>query len=209
MKYGYIRVSSKNQKTDGNSLDAQMNAVRNAGAEKVFIEAYTGIKLDRPEFDKLLNTVKPDDVIIVTKMDRFARTVAQATETITNLIDKGVIVYVINLGILDNSSMSVLMRNLLLSFAQFERDLIIERTQEGRAIARQRPEYKEGRPKKYKKQQMELALELLKSHSYSQVSLMTGISVSTLTRGKREAKNNENDSCKIREYQRLQNASTS
>ncbi len=188
MKYGYIRVSSKNQKSDGNSLEAQMDAVRSAGAEKVFIETYTGVKLERPEFTKLLDVVKQDDMIIITKMDRFARTVAQATETITTLIDNGIVVYVLNLGVLDNSSMSVLVRNLLLSFAQFERDLIIERTQEGRAIARLKPDYREGRPKKYKRQQMDLALSLLENHSYSQVSLMTGISISTLTRAKREKK---------------------
>ncbi|WP_022755194.1 recombinase family protein [Butyrivibrio fibrisolvens] len=188
MKYGYIRVSSKNQKSDGNSLEAQMDAVRSAGAEKVFVETYTGVKLERPEFTKLLDVVKQDDMIIITKMDRFARTVAQATETITTLIDNGIVVYVLNLGVLDNSSMSVLVRNLLLSFAQFERDLIIERTQEGRAIARLKPDYREGRPKKYKRQQMDLALSLLENHSYSQVSLMTGISISTLTRAKREKK---------------------
>lgn len=208
MKYGYIRVSSKNQKSDGNSLEAQMDAVRNAGAEKVFVETYTGVKLERPEFTKLLDVVKQDDMIIVTKMDRFARTVAQATETITTLIDKGIVVYVLNLGILDNSSMSVLVRNLLLSFAQFERDLIIERTQEGRAIARLKPDYREGRPKKYKKQQMDLALSLLDDHSYSQVSLMTGISISTLTRAKREKKN-ENSQNKIRPYRHYQDESSS
>ncbi len=208
MKYGYIRVSSKNQKSDGNSLEVQMDAVRSAGAEKVFVETYTGVKLERPEFTKLLDVVKQDDMIIVTKMDRFARTVAQATETITTLIDKGIVVYVLNLGVLDNSSMSVLVRNLLLSFAQFERDLIIERTQEGRAIARLKPDYREGRPKKYKKQQIDLALSLLDNHSYSQVSLMTGISISTLTRAKREKKD-ENSQNKIRPYRHYQDESTS
>lgn len=204
MKYGYIRVSSKNQKKDGNSLEAQMEAVKKAGAEKIFIETYTGTKIDRPEFVKLLEVAQKEDMIIVTKMDRFARTVAQATETITNLIDKGIGVYVLNLGILDNSSMSVLVRNLLLSFAQFERDLIIERTQEGRAIARMKPDYKEGRPRKYKNQQISLALELLKSHSYSQVSLMTGISISTLTRAKRENRNEKNQD-KTKQYRCIQN----
>ncbi|WP_044914165.1 recombinase family protein [Butyrivibrio sp. WCE2006] len=193
MKYGYIRVSSKSQKNDGNSLEAQLEAVRKAGAEKVCVETFTGTKIDRPELSKLIDSINQGDMIIVTKMDRFARTVAQATETITNLISKGVAVYVLNLGVLDNSSMSVLVRNLLLSFAQFERDLIIERTQEGRAIARLKPNYKEGRPKKYNPQQIKLALELLENHSYNQVSLMTGISISTLTRAKREKKASSTD----------------
>lgn len=190
MKYGYIRVSSRSQKIDGNSLEAQLDALKNAGAEEFFIDTYTGVTLDRPEFNRLIDTVQNGDMILVTKLDRFARTVSQATETITNLIDKGVVIHVLNMGILDNSSMSVLIRNLLLSFAQFERDTIIERTQEGRAIARLKPDYKEGRPRKYKKQQIDLALQLLHDHSYSQVSLMTGISISTLTRAKRDSKKN-------------------
>lgn len=82
--------------------------------------------------------------------------------------------------------MSVLMRNLLLAFAQFERDMIIERTQEGRALARTKPGYKEGRPRKFKNEQIELALKLLENYSYSQVSNMTGISISTITRAKRK-----------------------
>lgn len=81
------------------------------------------------------------------------------------------------------------MRNMLLSFAQFERDLIIERTQEGKVIARQRKDYHEGRPPKFSRQQIEHALELLEDHSYSQVEKMTGISKSTLVRKKRERAN--------------------
>lgn len=186
MKYGYARVSSRKQKTDGNSLEAQILALNGAGAEKIVIETYTGTKIDRPKLTELMDIVEAGDIIIVTKIDRFARTVAQATEVINVLITKGVILQVLNLGILDNSSMSVLMRNLLLSFAQFERDLIIERTQEGREIARTKPGYKEGRPLKYKQQQIDLAMSLLEDHSYSQVSNMTGISISTLTRARRK-----------------------
>ena len=187
MKYGYVRVSSRNQKVEGNSLEAQIKAVKDAGADEVCIEVYTGTRIERPELNILLEKLCEGDTLIVTKMDRFARTVAQATEIINKLLDAGVIIHVLNLGILDNSSMSVLMRNLLLSFAQFERDLIVERTQEGRKLARQNPDYREGRPKKFNKQQIDLALELLERHSYSQVSMMTGISISTISRAKRKA----------------------
>ena len=91
---------------------------------------------------------------------------------------------VLNLGVLDNSSTSVLMRNVLLAFAQFERDMIVERTQEGRAIARTKEGYREGRPLKYTRAQLEHAMDLLKDHSYTQVERMTGISKSTLLREK-------------------------
>lgn len=192
MKYGYIRVSTRGQASEGNSLEAQREALRAAGADKLFEDVMTGRVVDRPAFDKMLQVVHSGDEIIVTKLDRFARSVGQASELITKLIDDGVIVNVLNVGKLDNSSTGTLMRNMLLSFAQFERDLIVERTQEGKEIARQKPGYHEGRPQKFSKQQIEHALELLDNHSYSQVSEMTGISKSTLVRKKRErSKKNE------------------
>lgn len=186
MKYGYIRVSTRSQAIDGNGLEAQREALIAAGAEKIYTDTMTGRVVDRPAFDEMLAKVQRGDEIMVTKLDRFARSVGQASELITKLIDDGVTVYVLNVGKLDNSSTGTLMRNMLLSFAQFERDLIVERTQEGKAIARQKPGYHEGRPPKFSKQQIEHALELLDNHSYSQVSEMTGISKSTLVRRKRE-----------------------
>lgn len=186
MIYGYARVSTKGQAKDGNSLDAQERQLRENGAEEIFIESFTGVKMERPELDKLLERVQDRDTLIVTKLDRFARSVSQASNLITMLIDKGVRVNVLNLGILDNSSVSILMRNILLSFAQFERDMIVERTQEGKAIARQREDFREGRPKKYGRKQIIHALELLESHSYKQVEEITGISKSTMIRAKKE-----------------------
>jgi len=186
MIYGYARVSTKGQAKDGNSLDAQKRQLRENGAEEIFIESFTGVKMERPELDKLLERVQDRVTLIVTKLDRFARSVSQASNLITMLIDKGVRVNVLNLGILDNSSVSTLMRNILLSFAQFERDMIVERTQEGKAIARQREDFREGRPKKYGRKQIVHALELLESHSYKQVEEITGISKSTMIRAKKE-----------------------
>lgn len=186
MKYGYIRVSTRGQAAEGNSLEAQRKALLEAGAERLFEDVMSGKTVERPAFDEMLNTVIHGDEIIVTKLDRFARSVGQASELITWLIDEGVTVNVLNLWKLDNSSTGTLMRNVLLSFAQFERDLIVERTQEGKAIARQKDGYREGRPQKFSKQQIDHALELLENHSYSQVAAMTGISKSTLVRKKRE-----------------------
>lgn len=77
------------------------------------------------------------------------------------------------------------MRNILLSFAQFERDMIVERTQEGKAIARQNPDFREGRTKKFSKAQIGHALELLNEYSYKQVEQMTGISKSSLIRARK------------------------
>ena len=183
--YGYARVSTVGQAKDGNSLEAQENALRAAGATEIFVDAFSGTKMERPEFDRLNSLLQKGDTLIITKLDRFARTVGQASELITDLIDRGITVNVLNLGVLDNSSISVLMRNILLSFAQFERDMIVQRTQEGRAIARTKEGYQEGRPKKYTCAQLRHAMKLLKDHSYTQVAAMTGISKSTLIREKK------------------------
>ena len=86
---------------------------------------------------------------------------------------------------MDNTPTGKLIRNIMLAFAEFERDMIIERTQEGKMIAKQNADFKEGRPKKFSKVQINHALELLDKYSYKQVEQMTGISKSTLIRNKK------------------------
>ncbi|SOC37075.1 resolvase-like protein [Ureibacillus acetophenoni] len=87
-----------------------------------------------------------------------------------------------NIGLLDNTPASKLVRNIFFAFAEFERDMIVERTQEGKAIAKQQPNFKEGRPLKYTKKQLDHAIQLLTNNSYNQVAALTGISKSTLIR---------------------------
>ncbi|SOC16580.1 resolvase-like protein [Ureibacillus xyleni] len=71
------------------------------------------------------------------------------------MIDRGIAVHILNMGLLDNTPASKLVRNIFFAFAEFERDMIVERTQEGKAIAKQQPNFKEGRPHKYTKKQMD------------------------------------------------------
>lgn len=184
MIYGYARVSTKGQAKDGNSLEAQENDLRSAGATEIFADAFTGTKAHRPELDKLMAVMQSGDTLVVTKLDRIARSATQGIELIQSLLDRGVVVHVLNIGLMDNTPTGKLIRNIMLAFAEFERDMIVERTQEGKAIAKQNPEFREGRPKKYSKAQMEHALSLLNSYSYREVSEMTGISKSTLIRNK-------------------------
>lgn len=185
MIYGYARVSTKGQAKDGNSLEVQERLLREAGAEVIYSDAFTGTKTDRPELNKLLAELKADDKIIVTKLDRMARTTTQGIELVNELLERGVIVHILNMGLMDNTPTGKLIRTIFLGFAEFERDMIVERTQEGKAIAKQKPDFREGRPKTYCKQQITHALELLESHSYKQVEAMTGISKSTLIRAKK------------------------
>ena len=188
MIYGYARVSTKGQAKDGNSLEAQEKALREAGATKIYADAFTGTKADRPEFKKLLEKLEKGDMLVVTKLDRFARSMMHGSQIVKELLAKEVKVNILNIGVMDNTPAKVLISNIFFAFAEFECDMIKERTAEGKAIAKQRADFVEGRPKKYGKQQIEHALELLEDHSYKQVELKTGISKSTLIRAKRTKK---------------------
>lgn len=147
MIYGYARVSTKGQERDGNSLEEQEARLRENGATEIYVDAYTGTKMDRPKLQVLLSMVKAGDTIVATKLDRISRSASQGIALVDELLEKGVTLHILNMGLLNNTPTGKLIRNIMLSFAEFERDMIVERTSEGKAIARQRPDYKEGRKK--------------------------------------------------------------
>jgi DNA invertase Pin-like site-specific DNA recombinase len=183
MKYGYARVSTLHQE-----LGSQLQALEKEGCIKIYSDKFTGTKTDRPHFNKVLRELKQGDTLVVTKLDRFARTTADGINTIKGLFEKGIKVHVLNMGLVEDTPTGRLILSVMLAFAEFERDMIVERTQEGKAIAKQRDDFREGRPKKFKKAQIEHALKLLETHSYKQVEEATGISKSTLIRAKNHIK---------------------
>ena len=95
-------------------------------------------------------------------------------------------VHILNMGLIENTLTGNLILTVMLAFAEYERGMIVERTQTGKAVARQDPNFKDGRPKKFSPEQLQLALSLLKQgKTYRQITAMTGISKSTLIREKR------------------------
>ena len=145
MIYGYARVSSRGQARDGNSLEAQENALKKAGVEVMYKEAYTGTTTHRPEFNKLMEIIKDGDTLVVTKLDRFARSTAEGDMVIGKLLDMGVTVRILDMGTLDNTPMGKMVRVIFLAFAQFERDTIMERMNEGKRIKKANGGRTEGR----------------------------------------------------------------
>ena len=192
MIYGYARVSTKGQAHDGNSLESQKELLKQNGAIKIFEDSFTGTKTDRPQFNKLLEKLKDGDTLIVTKLDRFARSMSQGSQLVNELIEKGIKVNILNIGMMDNTSASKLIRNIFFSFAEFERDMIVERTREGKAIAKTKEGFKEGRPRSYTNKQLDHALSMLSinggNSSYNEVVEITGISKSTLIRENNKSK---------------------
>ena len=149
MRYGYGRVSSTTRYAggeDGNSLEAQEAKLRDAGCTEIVLEAYTGTKMDRPKFTKLLKKLKAGDTLVVCKLDRFARTATDGVTLIKELLGKGISVHVLNMGLVEDSPTGRLTLTIMMAFAEYERDMIIERLNDGKAEAkRKNPEYREGR----------------------------------------------------------------
>jgi len=184
MKYGYCRVSTKGQ-LDGNSIEEQTNKIKGQYPEaEIITESFSGAK-ERPIFNELLSKLDNRDTLIVTKLDRFCRTTKEGLQYIDQLMNKGVKIHILNMGLIEDTPMGRLIVTNLLAFAEFERAMIIERTQSGKSIAKQKDDFREGRPKVYNKKQIEHAIKLLDTNSYRQVEVLTGISKSTLIRAKR------------------------
>lgn len=185
MIYGYARVSTAMQSRDGNSLEEQVAALEKYGCQKIVKEAFTGKTMERPKFLVLLNELQEGDTLVVCKLDRFARTAIEGVQTVRSLFERGIRVHILNMGLIENTLTGNLILTGMLAFAEYERGMIVERTQTGKAAARLDPNFKDGRPKKYSPAQLQHALELLgQGKTYRQVKELTGISKSTLVRAK-------------------------
>jgi len=193
MIYGYARVSTATQGRDGNSLEDQVATLTKYGCTEIITEAFTGKTMERPKFKSLLDDLKEGDTLVVCKLDRFARTAIEGVQTVRELFDRGIRVHILNMGLIENTLTGNLILTVMLAFAEYERGTIIERTQIGKIAARQNPNFKDGRPKKYSAEQIEHALYLLDiGKSYKQIHELTGISKSTLIRAKRKVNENDN-----------------
>ena len=192
MIYGYARVSTQAQ-----DLESQLQALQAEGAQEIYEEKFTGTQTDRPQLNALMQKLQDGDKLIVTKLDRLARNTKEGIEIIEQLFERNVKVHVLNVGLLENTTMGRFFLQTLLAVAEMERNIIIERTQEGKAIAKQRDDYREGRPKKFTKAQLDHAMELKKERSFKQVAEMTGISIATL---KRESARRKGYNCYAMRY---------
>ena len=141
MKYGYARVSTKDQ-----VLDLQIDALKKAGCNKVFQEIAKGSKADRPEWTALLKELKPGDTLVVWKLDRMGRSLAHLIKTVNELIFNNIDIISLNDPINVITAQGRFMFNVFASLAEFEKDLIRERTMAGLKSARDRGRMG-GRPK--------------------------------------------------------------
>jgi len=142
---GYARVSTNEQE-----LDLQLDALKQYGCEEkyIFTDKISGAKSSRPGFDKCLDTLKSNDVLVVWRLDRLGRSMVHLVNTIESLLEREIGFKSLQDGAIDTTTASgELMFNIFSSLAQFERRLIQERTNAGLTAARARGRLG-GRPKK-------------------------------------------------------------
>lgn len=178
MQIGYARVSTEDQK-----LDLQVDALQKAGCETIYKDVASGAQHDRKGLDHATKYLRPGDTLVVWKLDRLGRSLKHLIEMVNHLNQKGVFFKSVQENIDTSSSGGKLTFHLFGALAEFERDIIRERTMAGLQAARARGRVG-GRPKSMDDRKLKLAKELMSNpaNSASDVSKTLGVSRATLYR---------------------------
>lgn len=188
MKFGYARVSGLSQ-----DLAQQTDQLIKVGVpkENVYAEKFTGTTEQRPQWQKLNRQLRRGDEVVFTKVDRIGRSVKVAIDIVNDLLNKGVKVYIIQLGgyVSKHDTMGKMLFNFLTIMAEFEHDMIVDRLAQGKAYTKaHNPNYHEGRPKRTITNRYKAVYEYSLNHSIRETALATGVSESTVKRIKRQVR---------------------
>ena len=175
--FGYARVSTENQ-----NLDRQIDALQKYGVDYIYNEKMTGTKKDRPELSKMLDRMTEGDTVVIESLSRLGRSTKDLIELTELFHAKGVNLISLKEAIDTNTSTGKLLFTLMSAIAQFERDVIADRTKEGLRSARARGRTG-GRPK-VNSEAIKKAVKLYNTGQYSirEIEEMTGVKKSTLYR---------------------------
>ena len=181
MTYGYARVSNVEQ-----HLDRQIDALKERGVDELFTEKMTGTKKSRPELDKLLAVLKKGDTVIVESLSRLGRSTKNLIELVEAFQEGGINLVSMKESIDTSTPSGKLLFTLMSAIAQFERDIIAERTTEGLRAARARG-HVGGRPRT-KRDKLDQATKLYVTGDYTikEIEAITGVTKSTFYRHLRE-----------------------
>ena len=175
---GYARVS-----TDGQSLEAQHEALRAAGAEQIFAEKISGAKRDRPALERCLGSLEPGDTVLVTKLDRLARSTRDLLNVLALVTDYGATFKSLTDTWADTTTPhGRLMVTILGGLAEFERHLILSRTDEGRVRAKARGVRFGRKPKLTKHQRDEALARVAQGETLTAIARSYNVSHMTISR---------------------------
>lgn len=178
MIYGYARVSTGDQTTD-----LQKDALVKAGCDRIFTDVASDAKTHRPELDHMLDLLREGDTVVVWKLDRLGRSMRNLVDLMTTFDERGVQFRSLTESIDTSTPGGTLVFNIFGSLAQFERDLIRERTSAGLEAARARGR-KGGRPAKFGEKQVKEVRRLYESRTVTvdQIAAMMHVGRSTIYR---------------------------
>ena len=177
MMYGYARVSTADQ-----NLDRQKDALKKYGVDHLFCEKISGAKKSRPELDRMLSLLENGDSVVIESLSRLGRSVKNLSELMETFNEKGIRLISLKESIDTSSATGRLLFTIISSLAAFERETLIERTNEGLAAARARGRLG-GRPKTDKATLKKgLALYHTRQYTLAEITALTGVSKSTLYR---------------------------
>ncbi|MBT1171211.1 recombinase family protein [Bifidobacterium sp. SO4] len=177
-RFGYARVS-----TNGQTADLQRDALDKAGCDRLFVDVASGAKAHRPELDRMMELLREGDVVVVWRLDRLGRSVQNLVELMNRFQQMGVGFVSLNEAIDTTTPGGILVFNIFAALAQFERDLIRERTNAGLEAARARGR-KGGRPTKLDGRQVREIRRLYESRTVTvnQIAAMMGVGRATIYR---------------------------
>jgi len=175
---GYARVS-----TDDQNASLQVDALKKAGCVKVFTDHASGSKASRPELDRMLDQLRPRDIVVVWRLDRLGRSLRNLIELVEDVADKGVGFRSLSESIDTTTANGRLFFSIMGALAEFERDLIQERTKAGLLAARARGRVG-GRPSVMNAKKIDKARKLYDSrqHTVADIAEMLNVSVATIYR---------------------------
>lgn len=178
MLIGYVRVSTSDQ-----NLDLQLDALKQVGCDKIYNDIASGAKDDRIGLAEVLNYIRKDDTLVVWRLDRLGRSLRHLIDTINQINDQGSYFRSIQESIDTSTSGGKLIFHIFGALAEFERDIIRDRTNAGLEAARRRGRFG-GRPKKMDKKKIALARTLMadKSNSINNICEILQVSKATLYR---------------------------
>ena len=178
MNIGYARVSTQDQ-----NLDLQNDALKGAGCEKIYTDKMSGAKTDRPGLEKILGFIRKGDTLVVWKLDRLGRSLKHLIQVMQLLDGRGVYFRSVQESLDTSTPGGKLIFHVFGALAEFERDIIRERTLAGLAAARSRGRVG-GRPRKLSKKQVEMAKNLMNDISIpiAEICETLGVSKATLYR---------------------------
>ena len=188
MKIGYARVSTLDQ-----SLDLQLDALHQAGCDRIFQDVVSGAKVSRPGLDEALDYLRSGDTLVVWRLDRLGRSLPHLIQSVKALEERGIGFHTLQESINTSTSGGKLIFHIFGALAEFERNLIQERTEAGLLAARARGR-NGGRPRSLDEKKVQLLYKLYdeKQHSVPELCDMLGISKTTLYDYLKLRKNGEN-----------------